>query len=65
MSVVREFQIGFINYWASESELVIEPVSVLVQGGMDKDNLQHICTLDVITDNAFLSVNATVFAKNM
>lgn len=32
---------------------------------MDKDNLQHICTLDVITDNAFLSVNATVFAKNM
>ncbi len=30
VSVVREFQIGFINYWASESELVIEPVSVLV-----------------------------------
>jgi hypothetical protein len=32
---------------------------------MDKDNLQHICALDIITDTAFLSVNSTIFAKNL
>ena len=64
-SLIREIQIGFVNYWASESEVCIEPLTVLVQGGMDKDNLQHICALDIITDTAFLSVNSTIFAKNL
>ena len=65
LSVLREIQIGFVNYWASESEVCIEPLTVLVQGGFDKDNLQHICILEVATDTAFMSVNSTVFAKNL
>jgi len=65
LSVLREIQIGFVNYWASESEVCIEPLTVLLQGGFDKDNLQHICVLEVVTDTAFMSVNSTVFAKNL
>ena len=64
-SLIREIQIGMINYWATESEICVEPISILVQGGPDKDNLSHICTLETITDTAFLSVNSTVFAKNL
>jgi hypothetical protein len=64
-SLIREIQIGFINYWATEVEICVEPISVLVQGGPDKDNLQHICTLDLVTDTAFLSVNTCIFAKNL
>lgn len=40
-------------------------MTVLVQGGFDKDNLQHICILEVATDTAFMSVNSSVFAKNL
>lgn len=36
-----------------------------MQGGLDKENLKHICTLEVLHDPAFLSVQATIFAKNM
>ena len=36
-----------------------------MQGGFDKDNLQHICILEVATDTAFMSVNSSVFAKNL
>ena len=38
---------------------------MLVQGGVDKEYLQHICILEVATDTAFMSVNSTVFAKNL
>lgn len=38
---------------------------MLVQGGPDKENLHHICTLEVVTDTAFLSVCSTIFAKNL
>jgi hypothetical protein len=65
MSVVREIQIGFVNYWASDTELIVEPSTVLVQGGTERENLKHICTLDVLHDPAFLSVQSTIFAKNM
>ena len=65
LSVVREIQIGFVNYWASDTEVCLEPLSVLVQGGLDKDNLQHICVLEVANDSAFMSFNNTIFAKNL
>jgi hypothetical protein len=64
-SIIREIQIGMINYWATEAEVNVEPISILVQGGPDKDNLHHICCLETITDTAFLSVNSTIFAKNL
>ena len=65
VAVVREIQLGMVNYWNSDAEVHIEPMSVLVQAGMDKDNLQLICALDLVQDPAFLSVSSSVFAKNM
>jgi hypothetical protein len=62
---IREIQIGMNNYWATDSEVHIEPTSIIVQGGPDKDNLKHIVTLDQIHDNAFLSASSCVFAKNL
>jgi hypothetical protein len=64
-SQIREIQIGFINYWATDSEVCVEPSSVLIQGGADRDNLKHIATLENISDSAYLSVNSTIFAKNL
>ncbi len=29
-SVIREIQIGMVNYWATESEICVEPISILV-----------------------------------
>ena len=63
--VLREIQIAFINYWTSDAEICIEPLSVLVSGGLDLENLQQICTLHQVQDNAFATNNATIFAKNM
>jgi hypothetical protein len=65
LSVVREVQIGFVNYGPAETELIIEPISVLVQAGVEQDNLNLVCTLDIVQDSAFYSVSAVVFAKNM
>lgn len=32
---------------------------------MDPKNLNHVCTLDIVKDNAYNSVHATIFGKNM
>ena len=65
VALIREIQIAFINFWSIENEVYLEPLSVLVQAGLDANNLTHVCTLDIVKDNAFSSVNAIVFAKNM
>jgi hypothetical protein len=65
VALIREIQIAFINFWSIENEVYLEPLSVLVQAGLDENNLTHVCTLDVVKDNAFSSVNAIVYAKNM
>jgi hypothetical protein len=54
-----------VNFWATDSEVVLEPTTVLVQGGADKDNLTHIAGLEVLTDPAFASVQSTIFARNL
>ena len=64
-ALIREIQIAFINYWQIENEVFLEPLSVLVSAGMDPQNLNHVCTLDIIKDNAYNSVHASVFGKNM
>lgn len=45
--------------------MFLEPLSVLVTAGMDPKNLNHVCTLDIVKDNAYNSVHATIFGKNM
>ena len=62
---LREIQIGFVNYFAVETEVYIEPLSVLVEAGMDQENLVHVCNLDPVTDTAFANNNVQIFGKNL
>jgi len=63
---LREIQIGFTNYWESNAEVYLEPRSVLVQAGMDLENLVHVCNLDLVNDHAFNSnACAQIFGKNL
>ena len=62
---LKEIQIGFNNYWGAENEVYSEPLSVLVEAGMDQSNLSLICNLQIIKDDAFGSVSATVFGSNL
>lgn len=32
---------------------------------MDPKNMNHVCTLDIVKDNAYNSVHATIFGKNL
>jgi len=42
---LREIQIGFNNFWAVDTEIYAEPLSVLVEAGMDENNLSLVCNL--------------------
>ncbi len=42
---LREIQIGFTNYWAADTEVYAEPLSVLVEAGMDENSLSLVCNL--------------------
>jgi hypothetical protein len=42
---LREIQIAFTNYWAADTEVYAEPLSVLVEAGMDENNLSLVCNL--------------------
>ena len=42
---LREIQIAFTNYWAADTEVYVEPLSVLVEAGMDENNLSLVCNL--------------------
>jgi hypothetical protein len=62
---LRDVQIGFNNYWQTETEYYCEPLSVLVQGGEDPDNLVNICNLESARDDAFAANHVQVFGKNL
>lgn len=38
---------------------------MLVQAGLDRSNLITVCSLELIKDDGFGSVQATVFGKNL
>jgi hypothetical protein len=63
-SLVKELQVGFTNYWGTDAEAYAEPLSVLVQAGLDRNNLTTVCSLELIKDDGFGSVQATVFGRN-
>jgi hypothetical protein len=64
-SLVKEIQVGFTNYWSTDQEAYAEPLSVLVQAGLDRDNLTTVCSLELVKDDGFGQVQATVFGKNL
>lgn len=62
---LREIQIAFNNFWAADTEVYAEPLSVLVEAGLDENNLSLVCNLQLVKDDAFGSVSATVFGQNL
>lgn len=62
---MKEVQIAFTNYWAADTEVYAEPLSVLVEAGLDENNLSLVCNLQIVKDDAFGSVSATVFGSNL
>jgi hypothetical protein len=64
-SLLKEIQIAFTNYWSTDAEAYAAPLTVFVQAGLDKENLTTVCSLDLVKDDGFGSVQATVFGKNM
>lgn len=65
VALIREIQVGFLNYRDSAAECYTEPYSILVEAGMDKDNLNQVCNLEVIKDNSFAYQTTSVFGKNI
>ena len=63
--LVREIQIGVVNFWAIETEVYVEPLTIVVEAGMDKQNLNHVVTLDMLKDNAFEVQGTTVYGKTV
>lgn len=63
--LVREIQIGVVNYWAIETEVYVEPLTIVVEAGMDKLNLNHVVTLEMLKDNAFEVQGTTVYGKTI
>jgi hypothetical protein len=53
---VKEIQVGFTTFWSTEAEVYAEPLTVLVQAGLDKNNLTTICSLELVKDDGFGSV---------
>ena len=64
-ALIREIQIGFINFWQIENEVFLEPLSVLVMAGMDPKHMNQVCILEIVKDNAYNSVHDTIFGKNL
>ena len=62
---IKEIQIGFTNYWAIDTEICTEPLSVLVEAGMDENNLSLVCNLQIVKDDGFGQASVTVFGKNL
>ena len=62
---LREIQIAFNNYWGADTEVYAEPLSVLVEAGMDPVNMSLVCDLQVAKDDAFGSVSASVYGANL
>ena len=62
---IKEIQIGFINFWTVNTEVYIEPSSVLIEAGLTEDEMTQICSLDKIQDKGFANFGSTVYGKNM
>jgi len=65
VALLREIQIGCINYWQSENDVSVEPLCVVVQAGLSKENLTNVITLEQVKDTAFWSVGSQVYGKTM
>ena len=67
---IKEIQIGFTNFWTIETEVYVEPSSVIIEAGMTEDELTlhpnaSICSLKKIEDRGFANFGVTVYGLNL
>ena len=60
-ALLKEIQVGFTNYWSTDAEAYSEPLSVLVQAGLEKGNLTTVCSLELTQDDVISEEFADVF----
>jgi len=63
--LLREIQISFTNYWATDQEVYSEPLSVLVEAGLEETNLNLVASLQQVKDDGFAQVQSSLFGKNL
>ena len=67
---IKEIQIGFTNFWTIETEVYVEPSSVIIEAGMTEDELTlhpnaSIWSLKKIDDKGFGNFGVTVYGINL
>lgn len=67
---IKEIQIGFTNFWTVETEVYIEPSSVIVEAAMTEEDLllnsnTSTCSLRRIDDKGFANFGVTVYGINL
>ena len=62
---VKEIQIGFTNFWTVDTEVYIEPSSVIIEAGMTENETTSICSLTKVDDKGFANFGSTVYGLNL
>ena len=62
---IKEIQIGFTNFWTVDSEVYIEPSSVIVEAGMTENETTSLCSLEKLDDKGFANFGSTVYGLNL
>mmetsp|Transcript_41238 Transcript_41238/g.47505 ORF Transcript_41238/g.47505 Transcript_41238/m.47505 type:complete len:348 (+) Transcript_41238:2393-3436(+) len=62
---VKEIQVGFTNFWTVETEVYIEPGSVIVEAGMNENETTALCSLEKLDDKGFANFGSTIYGINL
>ena len=62
---IKEIQIGFTNFWTVDTEVYIEPSSVIVEAGMTENETNGLCSLQKLDDKGFANFGSTVYGLNL
>ena len=60
---IKEIQIGMISFWVGHTDCHVEPISIIVEGGMQENLMTSICTLAKIDDVGYSNLGVSVFGK--
>ena len=62
---LKQIRIGFNTVWVDHTDKVLGvPSSVIVEGGLNQNDLSHIATLEPINDEGYSNFSVKVFHKN-
>lgn len=62
---IKEIQIGITNFWTVDSEVYVEPSSIIVEVGMDENKTTSLCSLQKLDDKGFANFGSTIYGLNL